>query len=243
MRYINSVANEHIKELAKLHLKKHRDETKTYLVDGFHLVEMAKDYLIEILTTNEKYVNEDLQNVPVVIVTEDIIAKLSQTKTPQPIIGVCHYQNNCYTIGNRIVLLDGLQDPGNIGTIFRSALAFGIDTIVLSKDCVDIYNDKVIRASQGAIFELSIMQEDLDLICKKIKEKNIPLIGTALSNSIPLNRLVKTSSYGIILGNEGNGVKKEILSLTDYNVCIPMSNRIESLNVAIAGSILMYYLF
>ena len=160
------------------------------------------------------------------------------------IIGVCKYLSyNENENFNKVLLLDGLQDPGNIGTLIRSALGFGIDLVVLSNDSVDLYNDKLIRSSQGALFKVKTVQKDIKEMISLLKKHNIKVFGTSLKNGKNLTSYEKMSSYGLILGNEGNGVKKDILSISDENIFIEMNQELESLNVAISGAIIMHYFY
>ena len=131
--------------------------------------------------------------------------------------------------------------PGNLGTLIRSSLGFGIDTIVLSEDCVDLYNEKVIRATQGAIFKINIIINDLKETITYLQKHDIKVFGTSLESSKFLQEYKVNNNYAILLGNEANGVKKELLQLTNDNIKIEIDNKLESLNVAVAGSIIMYY--
>lgn len=241
LKKIDSLNNNYIKELSKLKLKKYRDAEKKFLVEGYHLVEEAKDNLVEVLIVDEKDIVEGVSNI---LVTKEIIKKLSFSETPQMIIGVCKYLSyNENENFNKVLLLDGLQDPGNIGTLIRSALGFGIDLVVLSNDSVDLYNDKLIRSSQGALFKVKTVQKDIKEMISLLKKHNIKIFGTSLKNGKNLTSYEKMSSYGLILGNEGNGVKKDILSITDENIFIEMNQELESLNVAISGAIIMHYFY
>ena len=139
-------------------------------------------------------------------------------------------------------MLDDLQDPGNLGTLIRTALGFNIDLIVASFDTVDLYNSKSIRATQGAMFALPIIYKDLNLEIEKIRESGIKIIGTSLNASTTLKELDKLERYAIILGNEARGVKENLLENTDVNVIIETNKLLESLNVSIAGAIMMYEL-
>lgn len=241
MKKIESVNNEYIKKLAKLKEKKYRDLEGKFLVEGYHLVNEAKDYLQEVLIIKEEDKIEGINNI---LVTENIIEKLSSVKTPQKIIGVCKCIENNVLKGDRYLILDNIQDPGNLGTLIRSALGFNIDTIVASRDTVSIYNDKVIRSTQGAIFHINYVLGDLEEIIKKLKEKHITVISTSLKSSVPLKEIKEKNieKYAIILGNEGNGVQEEIQKLADINVKIEMNEKLESLNVSSAGAIIMYSL-
>lgn len=241
MREITSVTNTYVKDLVKLHDKKNRDITRKFLIEGYHLVEEAKNaYLLEeVLIVNPE---DEVVGVTNTLVTKEIINKLAKTKSPQEIIGICRYNNDNNLVGKRLLLLDNISDPGNLGTIIRTALGFNIDLIVLSETCVDLYNDKVLRGTQGAIFKIPIIRSDLTKIIKDLKNRNVLVIGTSLSNSIDLHEIKVRDNFALILGNEANGVSEEILALTDVNVKIKINDELESLNVAIAGAILMFYL-
>ena len=241
MKEISSVNNEYIKSLHKLKEKKNRIQEKKFLIEGFHLVEEAykANKLIQILTT--QYVSK-FESIEQIIVSEPIIEKLSFTKNPQGIIGVCEMSSNNEIKGSKILLLDNVNDPGNLGTLIRSSLGFYIDTIVLSEDCVDLYNDKTIRATQGAMFNINIIVADLKNVIDVLQKQNIKVIGTSLQSSKNLKEIEKIDKYAILLGNEANGVKAELLEKTNFNVRIEMNNKLESLNVSVAGSIIMYYL-
>lgn len=241
MKEISSVNNEYIKSLHKLKEKKNRIQEKKFLIEGFHLVEEAykANKLIQILTT--QYVSK-FESIEQIIVSEPIIEKLSFTKNPQGIIGVCEMNSNNEIKGSKILLLDNVNDPGNLGTLIRSSLGFYIDTIVLSEDCVDLYNDKTIRATQGAMFNINIIVADLKNVIDVLQKQNIKVIGTSLQSSKNLKEIEKIDKYAILLGNEANGVKAELLEKTNFNVRIEMNNKLESLNVSVAGSIIMYYL-
>jgi len=240
MKEITSLNNEYIKFLTKLKDKKVRAIEKKFIIEGYHLVAEAykANILKEILITED--IN-DYENVSKIKVTETIIKKLSTTVNPQNILGICEITLENKIKGNKILLLDNISDPGNLGTLIRSSLGFGIDTIVLSKDCVDLYNEKTIRASQGALFKINIVIDDLKTTINQLKEKGIKVFGTSLDSSQFLQKIEKPTKYAILLGNEANGVKKELLSKTDENIKIEIDEKLESLNVAVAGSIILYY--
>lgn len=241
MKEISSPNNEYIKYLIKLKEKKYRNSEKKFIVEGYHLVNEAyqANILEEILIVNDIDEYKDISKIKV---TEGIIKKLSTTVNPQNIIGICSLNINKNILGERILLLDNINDPGNLGTLIRSSLGFDISTIVISPDSVDVYNEKVIRASQGAIFKTNIIIAPLNDTISQLKEKNIKIIGTSLDASYTLKNFPKPTKYAILLGNEAQGVKENLLSLTDVNLKIEMNNKLESLNVAVAGSIIMYFL-
>lgn len=232
---IDSLDNKKIKEITSLKIKKYRDQYGLFLVEGKHLVDEAKKsgLLEEVILLDDEY---DFDKK--LIVSEKVMKKLSFQDSLPSIMGVCKIKDN-KLIGSKYLLLDGIQDPGNLGTIIRSSLAFGVDTIVLSKDSVDLYNDKVIRSTQGMIFHINIIRCDLEEVINKIKG-DIKIIGTSLGDSTPLRSIDKLERYALIVGNEGNGVKKEILDLCDDIVRIEMNKDVESLNVGVATSIILY---
>lgn len=238
MEIITSVNNSLIKDLSKLKQKKYRDKEKKFIVEGYNIIGEAQEYLELILITKE----EDKSICPSIrhiLVTQEIIKKLTDTVSPQEIVGICKYKETNENISKNVLILDGIQDPGNIGTIIRTSLCFDINTIYLSNESCDIYNDKVIRATQGAIFRTNIIRSNIVEVITKLKSLGYYIVGTALENGKELNEIRFSSKNAIILGNEGNGVSKQILSLTDINAYIPISKDMESLNVSIAGGIIM----
>lgn len=245
MKEINSNNNAYIKDLMKLKEHKYRVLNKMFLVEGFHLVKEAynKHLLKQVLFIKENDISE-FKDIDCIKVNNDIIKSLSDTTTPQNIIGLCNIKD--YKIDykeiNHILILDNVSDPGNVGTLIRSALGFNIDLIILSNNSVDVYNGKVVRSTQGAIFSLPIIYRNLKEEIDILKQNNIKVIGTTLDSSIDLDKIKKLDKYAIILGNEANGIEKEIKQLTDINVIIPINPKLESLNVSIAGAIVMYEL-
>jgi TrmH family RNA methyltransferase len=177
-------------------------------------------------------------DVDTYLVNEEIIKKLSDVQSHQGIMGVCQMKSN-QSISGKIILLDRLQDPGNMGTLIRSGVAFGFDTFVLDQS-VDVYNPKVIRATQGAIFKINIIEDSIIDFIKK--NEDIKFLATDLSSVIHLEDIdVHSDNIGIILGNEGSGVREEIIQVSDLIFKLKMQN-MESLNAGVAGSIIMYYL-
>ena len=229
---ISSVDNSKIKELAKLNQSKYRREKQMFIVEGAHLVKEAKNLglLIEAFSIN------DLEGFTQV--SEAVMKKLCNTNTVVDQVGVCKMLSN-KTLSNRLLLLDRVSDPGNMGALMRSAKAFGFDTIILGDGCVDIYNDKVIRSSQGAIFKLNFVYCNIkDFI---MKNKEYKIYGTNVVNGIDVKNVEIQDKLGIVLGNEGQGISQEVFDVLEKNIYIPMDNT-ESLNVSVAGSIIMYML-
>lgn len=247
MKIIRSLQNEQIKNFARLKEKKYRDETGLFLVEGDHLVRMAIEAgcLTTLLVSEDDLENylDIIDEDKTIIVTESIINKLSFTKTPQNIIGVAKQSAYDKKDARKVLVLDTLQDPGNVGTLIRSALAFNYDKIYASESTVDIYNEKVIRASQGAIFKINIVKKELNNIYRILKNNDFDIVVTTLNdNSIYLEELKVKDNFAIVLGNEGNGVSEVSLRNATKVVKIKMSDKIDSLNVGVAGSIIMYNL-
>lgn len=248
-REINSTQNEHIKLLAKLKEKKYRKELSLALIEGWNIIEEAleQELLVEVLTTASNWSKlENISNVIITICSEPILAKLSQSKNSQNIIGVIDLNkmnsNNDFKVNQNILLLENIQDPGNLGTLIRTGLGFNFTNIILYNHTVDIFNDKVLRASQGAIFRTIIKELNLKEI-KALQLKQYKLITTTLKQkSIFLQecQFNKTEKYILALGNEGRGLSSDLQKISDYNVQIKISSKLESLNVAQAGTILMY---
>ena len=143
-------------------------------------------------------------------------------------------------INGNVLVLDGLQDPGNLGTIIRSAVAFNVDTIILSKDTVDLYNPKVVRSTQGMNFHINIIRRDLEHEINTLKEKGYTVYSTDVINGKNIKNVKVNGKYAIIMGNEGNGVRENIKNLSDEKLYIKMNNDCESLNVGVATSIILY---
>lgn len=236
MKKITSLANPFIRSLAELKKNAVKKEREMFLVDGSDFIEAAYEsgHLLFLLTSEEV---SKFQNCEQVIVAPEILKRLSPNVTTQKMVGVCRYPEWNSVSGTRLLYLDGVQDPGNVGTLIRTALAFSYDGVILSKDSASVYNDKVISSSKGALFRMPVYEE---ITLDQLKKKGYTLISTALHQAVDYRSVEPTSPIVLILGNEGNGVRKENLLLSDRIVKIPMSG-IDSLNVAIAGGILMNY--
>ena len=237
---ITSLDNKKIKDVVKLQNKKYRDLTNTFVVETTHLVEEAEKAGIvkELFLVEDEFVDRD----DTYFITKDIMKKISSMESPSNVLAVCEKSNSKEIIGSKILLLDEIQDPGNLGTIIRSSVAFGVTTIILSNDTVDLYNPKVIRASEGMFCHINIITMDLEEAIKEIKDRGIKVYGTNVVNGKEVNTISDKSSYALVMGNEGNGVKKHIQELCDENLYIPMNESCESLNVGVACSILLYEL-
>lgn len=235
---ITSINNEHIKELVKLKEKKYRDLTNTFLVEGRHLVLEAykKHNIVELILEKDELFP---LNVNTLYVSSNIINKLSDMKSPSNVMAVVNKLEE-KPIGEKVVILDNVQDPGNLGTIIRSAVAFNFDTIILSPDTVDLYNSKVIRATQGMMFHINIVVMDPVKCITKLKEDGYKIVGTKVTNGIDVKNSKTYSHFALIIGNEGKGMSEELAVLCDENLYIKMNDQCESLNASVAASILMY---
>lgn len=233
---IESINNEKIKKYSKLLQKKYRDETNLYIVSTDHLVKEAlKQNLVQEIFLLKGYEN---RYGNVTYVTEPVMRKLTSLKTLPSVVAVVKKRKSNNIKGN-VIMLDGLQDPGNVGTIIRSAVAFNFDTIIVGNNTVDIYNEKVLRASEGMIYNVNIMKKDLIDAILDLKLNGYKVIGTKVDNGKKIED-INCEKYAFIVGNEGNGINNEILDMCDEYVYIDMNNKCESLNVGIASSIVMY---
>jgi len=247
LKYIESVNNPKVKQWKKLLTKKERDKSGTFIVEGFHLVEEALkqgEQVLEIIVSDKVGLPPrwDAGSTPVTSVTEEISTSLSETEAPQGIYAVCRQSNQEVQDAKTLLLIDAVQDPGNLGTMIRTADAAGIDAVVVGRGSVDIYNSKVLRSAQGSHFHLPIIRGDLHDWIDKLHNKNIPVYGTALEGASAYTDISNGASFALIVGNEGNGVAKDLLSSTTANLYIPIFGKSESLNVAVATGILLYYL-
>ena len=236
---IESINNEQIKEIRKLKDKKYRDETNLFLVEGDHLVKEAykAGCLQKLILTEDSY-DFDVEKLLVTDKVINSITDMSNTK----VIGVCTKLSTNIDLSKNVVILDGVQDPGNLGTIIRSCVAFNIENLVLSLDTVDLYNSKVLRSTQGMNFHINIVRDDLKNVISLLKENNYTIYGTNVVNGIDVKDIKNSDKYAIILGNEGNGISDEVNALVDKNIYIKMNEKCESLNVAVSGSIILYEL-
>lgn len=236
---ITSVNNEYIKKLCKLKEKKYRDMEKMFLVEGYHLVMEAYNAKLLnhiILLEGEKV---PIYDIDITYVSIEVMKKLSDVVSGSHIIGIVRKKED-KMIGDRILILDDIQDPGNLGTMIRSARAFNFDTIILSKNSVDLYNPKVVRSTQGMLFYVNILVRDLGCFINNLKDDNYVIYGSDVRNGIDVREEDIPSKIAIVIGNEGNGISDEVKKLCDKNLYIKMSDEVESLNAGVAASILMY---
>ncbi|MBP3039735.1 RNA methyltransferase [Bacillaceae bacterium Marseille-Q3522] len=248
MKYIQSEKNPQIKQWKKLLTRKEREKTGTFLVEGFHLVEEAlKAEAVETIILKETIElpkKWKSRNISYTIVTADAFQTLSETENSQGIIAVCKQLPMKKTAikGSQFLLIDAVQDPGNLGTIIRTADAAGIDVVIVGSGSVDVYNAKVLRSAQGSHFHLPIIHNDLLQWIQHFKKINTPVYGTSLQNGKNYTEIPCSKRFALLVGNEGNGVNEELLAETTANLYIPLFGKSESLNVAVATGILLYAL-
>lgn len=233
---IESISNEKIKRYSKLLQKKYRDETGLYIVSTDHLVKEAlKQNIVQDIFLLDGY---DNRYGNVTYVTEPVMRKLTNLKNLPSVVAIVKKRDSKDIKGN-VIMLDGLQDPGNVGTIIRSAVAFNFDTIIVGNNTVDIYNEKVLRASEGMIYNINIIKKDLIDSIMDLKLKGYTIIGTKVDNGKKIEDITY-EKYAFIVGNEGNGINNEIFDMCDEYIYIDMNKNCESLNVGVASSIVMY---
>ena len=247
---IESKDNALFKFTKKLKERKHRTKENKYIIEGFRLVEEAfkagcnVEYILLCESRDKKldrYLSDHLDETKSYIISETLFSQLCSTENPQGVIAVIQQKNNANDIeGDFFLLCDKVQDPGNLGTIIRSAHAAGVNAIILTKGTVDIYNDKTIRSTMGSIFYVPIIYDNDLSFLNKLKSEGFSLVATSLEES--RNFFDEDLSQKVILsvGNEGNGISKEIFDLADKKVKIPMPGGAESLNVGVATSIILF---
>lgn len=236
---IDSISNQKVKQWAKLQQKKYRDSEKLFLVENEHLIQEA--FKANIVT--HLLLAEGTQNpfaMEAIYCSPEVMRKLSQNVSVVKMIAVCKQLSYVREDNHRLILLDNVQDPGNVGTIIRTAYSFGFDAVIMSNDCVDLYNDKVIRSTQGAMFYMPIIRKDLLKEIECLKQEQVTIIATALSDkTVCLSAIKPQAKLALIVGNEGQGVNASLQEAADILTKIEM-NGFDSLNVAIAAGICMY---
>ena len=230
---IYSKDNKEIKYLYRLYSdRKFRKEEKKFIIEGYNLVEEAKSAGI---LKNVYSLKEEKAYPDAVIISPELMNKICDSVTPQGIIGVCEV-NLKSELGSKIIYLDHLQDPGNVGTLLRSARAFEFDTIVLDQ-CVDLFNPKTLRSSEGNLFHLNFVNYTIDELMKM----DYKVLATSMNGKRLESFHENYPKVVVVLGNEGNGVSESILKKSNLNLTISMKDT-ESLNVSIAGAIIMHHL-
>ena len=243
---ILSSRNEKYKFFKSLKTKKARTLSGYYTVEGKKSVSDAIDAsekITAVVVSGSFYDNEDFeypQNSDIYVISDDIFINLSSTESPQGIIAVLQQNNNEITPNgiDDYIYCDRIQDPGNLGTIIRTADAAGFGGVILSDDCVDLYNPKTVRSSMGSFFHI---QKLINQNLPECKKQGYSIVCGVLSdNAIEYTKADLSKPVIIVIGNEANGISEEVLEMSDIFVKIPIDGKAESLNAAVAGALLMY---
>ncbi|WP_100012000.1 TrmH family RNA methyltransferase [Lentibacillus sediminis] len=240
---ITSRKNEQVKAWRKLHKRKGRLDSGTFLIEGYHLLEEARKSgwpIQEIIVREGAELPEWTADFPVEEVSREVFQHLSQTESPQGIAAVAGIQQVSETSGKTVLLIDAVQDPGNLGTMIRTADAAGFSGIILGEGTVDVYNDKVVRATQGSLFHIPIREASLGEAIPDLQRAGFTVWATALEDAKNFQDAGTKEKLAVIVGNEGAGVQEAWLELANERVHIPIYGKAESLNVSIAAGILMY---
>lgn len=255
---ITSNQNKHLKLVKSLHTKKYRDSLKQYIIEGYKLIEEAFEYqksFFLVLLSETALKSEEGEsllkkcgeaNIDVYITDSKLFTELSEMDTPQGALAVLYKQeqqlnmvleNQCFNI----VILDEVRDPGNVGTIIRSADACGMSAVVLSKGCVDLYNGKTIRATMGSMFHIPVIADtDIIPLIEDLKAMDTSVLGAVPYSTISCIDVEPQKRIAIVIGNEAKGLSTAVKAVTTQNITIPMPGKAESLNAGIAAAILMY---
>ncbi|KRL36483.1 TrmH family RNA methyltransferase [Liquorilactobacillus uvarum] len=254
MKVIRSAQNKQVKEWKKLATKKGRQKQKAYLLDGWHLVKEAfmADINIKLLLMTEsfKYIDEieamNKNKYEIIVISEEVANHLSETPSPQGIFAVISLENTHDDetfLQGAWLMLDSVQDPGNIGTMVRTADAAGFSGVIFGDGTADVFQPKVVRAMQGSQFHIKVLTGSLNKWIQQMHTQHVPVFGTELNpDAKPYDTVGKFRDFAVVMGNEGNGMHEELLKSTTHNLYIPIKGHAESLNVAVAAGILMFQL-
>lgn len=250
---ITSLSNAAVKRIVLLQSKeKSRREEGLFIAEGVRMFMEAPTNRIDQVYVTQYFLDRMAENVRdrlsqtgYEVVSDEVMVKMSDTTTPQGIL--CSIQSLSYDIeslvrnGSLFVILDGLQDPGNLGTIFRTAEAAGVDGIILSKECVSIYNPKSIRSTMGTLFRMPfIYTDDIVGTIDMLHKKGIETYAAHLKGDKFYDEFDYAKPTAFIIGNEGNGISESVAEAANHYLKIPMEGQVESLNAAIAASVLLY---
>ncbi len=252
IKFIESNSNKYFKLIKSLFSKKHRDEMSMFVVEGLRFVnEIPDDYDIEFYAFSETfYKKSDTENykkrAEILVFKDELFKALSKTETPQGILAVCHKKSFCLkevlNDNGFYIIADKVNDPGNLGTIIRTADAANVTAVFITKGSVSVYNDKVLRATMGSVFHIPVI-EDVDIfeMIQFLKENNIKIYAAHLKGvKTPYELNLKDFSVAFLIGNEANGLDDEVSDCADEFIKIPILGKAESLNASVAASVLMY---
>ena len=238
MEKITSLQNAQVKKWMKLHTKKGRDEAGRFLVEGEHLTaEALKAGCVETIIFDREC---PFVFPKMIEVTEQVMNKLTGNVSGAHLIAVCRRKEPSVENFNRILMLDGVQDPGNLGTLIRTAVSFSFDAVYCSEDTCDLYNEKAIRSTQGALFHIPVIRGKLYDIAEQLQKSGVQVIATSLQESHCMDEIPPAGRMAFVFGNEGQGVSEKMQKMADDRLRIEMHG-FESLNVAVAGGIVMYH--
>lgn len=255
---ITSSSNSIIKEIKSLHRKKDRWMKKSFFVEGIRAVEecikssdkveylVYSDMIFDINGGKELLNKLNLGNYRLSYISDKLFREISDTEKPQGILAVVKYdfkraEEVLLDKGNFFILLDRVQDPGNMGTIIRTADAFGSNGVIVTEGCVDVFNPKTIRSTMGSIFHIPLLYyRSAGEAINELKENNIKIITTSLNAEDYCFDVDFKESLALVIGNEASGVSNEVIDVSDLLIKIPMPGEAESLNAAIASSVIMY---
>lgn len=245
MKLITSKENEVFKNIKKLKQKKYREIERKYLAEGWKFLEFNKlpeTILFKEGINEEIIVKAEKFKCDKFVLSEKLFKEISSQENSQGVIVVYNIERNIIDgKENNIVVLNNVSDPGNLGTIIRIADAAGFKEIILTKGSVDCYNEKTVRSSMGSILSMKMMYLEEKELIEFLKEKRYKIFATALEkDSKAYTEMELSEKNAFIFGNEGNGIKKEIIESSDEKVIIPIYGTAESLNVAIATGIILY---
>ena len=246
MEYLSSLKNPKVQTWKSLKDRKGRKESGCFLVEGRKMVEeaAASRFQVEAILADAERVQDFTlpEGIPVYTMPEHVLAAVCDTKTPQGIAAVVRIANST-ELGGKLVVMDGVQDPGNVGTIIRTADAAGMEGVLLSSQCADIFSPKVLRATMGSIFRMGmVVTDDLPGELEKLKAKGISVISSQLDGEPFYERSPVGERFCLVIGSEGNGVTPEVQAVATHRVKLPMRGGAESLNAAVAAGIMMYEL-
>lgn len=252
---ILSLSNPRVKQWTQLQERKHRNREGRFIAEGIHLVQEALRSKVEVECvvfredlgfpdelSGFRYVAEDVEWIGV---TEAILKKCTETETPQPVFAVvkkspADWRLVFEDVNALVVAVDGVQDPGNLGTIIRTADAVGATGVVLGKGTVDLYNSKTVRSTMGSLFHLPVVEGDLLELLPEAKRHGAHVVSTSLQATDTCYSYSFAAPTWLVVGNEGKGVSAEVQAQVDATMIIPMRGQAESLNVAMATSVLLY---
>lgn len=250
MKRIESTQNALVKYWKKLATtRKERERSGEFIVEGFHLVEEAlknKERVLQLIVREgvDLPMLWPIDDIASIEVTAAVAKEFAETETSQGVFAVCKQPllvEDVMASWRKVLLIDAVQDPGNIGTMIRTADAAGLDAVILGKGSADIYNPKTLRSAQGSHFHIPVLRGDLEDWIEHLQENGVPVFGTALDeDAVVYNDIQHTGAFAIMMGNEGSGIHPQLLAMTDQNIMIPIFGQAESLNVAVATGIVLY---